>query len=95
MGLERLYRRLPGGAVEFGYLAHQMRRVVSARAARLPERLRHDPAVFRAELPALITTVEGLAVVVNGARCHHAAWRSTPSPYRGREHDENMARQSG
>jgi hypothetical protein len=41
-------------------------------AARLPERLRHDPAVFRAELPALITTVEGLAVVVNGARCHYA-----------------------
>ena len=36
MGLERLYRRLPGGAVEFGHLAHQMRRVVSARSARLP-----------------------------------------------------------
>ena len=38
----------------------------------LPERLRRDPAVFLAELPALITTVEGLEVVVNGARCHYA-----------------------
>ena len=31
-----------------------------------------DYAFFRAELPALITTVEGLAVVVDGARCLYA-----------------------
>ena len=41
-------------------------------AAQLPERLRRDPAVFRAQLSALITKVEGLAIVVNGARCHYA-----------------------
>ena len=44
----------------------------AAAAARL-ERLRSDPAVFLAELPALInTTVEGLEAVVDGAHCHHA-----------------------
>jgi len=41
-------------------------------AARLPERLRRDPAAFLAELPALVTTVAGLAVAVDGARCHLA-----------------------
>ena len=43
----------------------------AAAAVHLPERLR-DPAVFLAELAALCTNVEGLAVVIAGAR-HHCA----------------------
>ena len=43
----------------------------AAAAVHLPERLR-DPAVFLAELAALCTKVEGLAVVIAGAR-HHCA----------------------
>ncbi len=49
----------------------RMAKTAADAAARLPERLR-DPAVFLAELPALVTTVAGLAVVVDGARCHPA-----------------------
>jgi len=49
-----------------------MAKTAADAAARLPERLRRDPAVFLAELPALVTTVAGLKVVVDGARCHPA-----------------------